>query len=146
MVAMNDPPRAQVAAAIARAHQAGIRVHVVTGDYGVTSAAIAHKVGIGDDRPHIINGTDLDRHSEPALDRLLTEEGEVVFARSTPEAKLSIADALRAEGQVVAMTGDGVNDAPAGHRSPVRAPVGPIAPFSFFVRGADDLRRWYRRR
>ncbi|MFD4556602.1 cation-translocating P-type ATPase [Streptomyces sp. NPDC058469] len=124
LVAMTDPPRPQVAAAITRAHQAGIRVHVVTGDYGVTAAAIARKVGIGDDKPHVITGTELDQLSEPELDQLLASEGEVVFARSTPEAKLRIADALRAEGQVVAMTGDGVNDAPALRRADIGIAMG----------------------
>ncbi|MFJ1556298.1 cation-translocating P-type ATPase [Streptomyces mirabilis] len=124
LIAMNDPPRPQVATAIARAHQAGIRVHVVTGDYGVTAAAVARKVGIGDDRPHVVTGTELDRLSEPDLDQLLAGEGEVVFARSTPEAKLRIADALRAAGQVVAMTGDGVNDAPALRRADIGIAMG----------------------
>lgn len=124
LIAMNDPPRLQVAAAIARAHQAGIRVHVVTGDYGGTAAAIARRVGIGGDHPRILTGAELDRLAEADLDQLLATEGEVVFARSTPEAKLRIADALRAEGQVVAMTGDGVNDAPALRRADIGIAMG----------------------
>jgi magnesium-transporting ATPase (P-type) len=115
LAAMLDPPRPQVAAAIGRVHRAGIRVHVVTGDNGLTAAAIAHRVGIGTGAGGmtVVTGTELDAMTEPQLDDLLASGAEVVFARSSPEAKLRIADALRSTGQVVAMTGDGVNDAPA---------------------------------
>ena len=111
LAAMVDPPRAEVADAVARCHAAGIRVLVVTGDHPLTAAAVAHQVGIG--TTTVITGEQLDQMSDPVLDRLLHESGEIIFARSSPEAKLRIADALRAEGHVVAMTGDGVNDAPA---------------------------------
>jgi magnesium-transporting ATPase (P-type) len=124
LVAMLDPPRPQVAAAIAGAHRAGIRVHVVTGDNGVTAAAIARKVGIGGARARIVTGPELDRMPEPALDELLARDEEVVFARSSPETKLRITDALRAAGQVVAMTGDGVNDAPALRRADIGIAMG----------------------
>jgi len=111
LAAMVDPPRVEVADAVARCHAAGIRVLVVTGDHPLTAAAVAHQVGIG--TTTVITGEQLDQMSDPELDRLLHEGGEIIFARSSPEAKLRIADALRAEGHVVAMTGDGVNDAPA---------------------------------
>jgi len=115
LVALLDPARPEAAAAIARAHRAGIRVHVVTGDNGSTASEIAHQVGIGTDgqRSVVVTGNTLDAMSEPDLDRLLESGPEIVFARSSPEAKLRIADALRSQGEVVAMTGDGVNDAPA---------------------------------
>ena len=116
LVAMLDPPRPEVAAAIVQVHRAGIRVHVVTGDNGLTAAAIARRIGIGADEMRVVNGTELDVMAEHDLDELLGSGSEVVFARSSPEAKLRIADALRAQGQVVAMTGDG--DMPGGCCAP----------------------------
>ncbi|HXV04967.1 MAG TPA: cation-transporting P-type ATPase, partial [Solirubrobacterales bacterium] len=114
LVAMLDPPRAEAAKAIERCHAAGIRVIVVTGDHGMTAAAIARQIGIGrGEEPPVIGGEELDRMSDEELDVLLHGDRELVFARSSPEAKLRIADALREESHVVAMTGDGVNDAPA---------------------------------
>jgi calcium-translocating P-type ATPase len=124
LVAMADPARPQVAAAIAMAHHAGIRVHVVTGDNGMTAAAIARQVGIGGQNARIVTGPDLDTMSESDLDDLLAQDREVVFARSSPETKLRITDALRAKGQVVAMTGDGVNDAPALRRADIGIAMG----------------------
>jgi calcium-translocating P-type ATPase len=115
VVALIDPPRSEVAAAIARAHQAGIRIHVVTGDNGITAAEIARQVGIGTGPSGrvIMTGEELDNLREDELDQLLLSGPEIIFSRSSPEAKLRIADALRANGERVAMTGDGVNDAPA---------------------------------
>jgi magnesium-transporting ATPase (P-type) len=124
LVAMLDPPRPEVPAAIERVHRAGIRVHVVTGDNGLTAAAIARRVGIGAGGIQVVSGAELDKMSERALDALLTSGDEVVFARSSPEAKLRIADALHALGQVVAMTGDGVNDAPALRRADIGVAMG----------------------
>jgi magnesium-transporting ATPase (P-type) len=105
---MLDPPRAEVPAAIRQVHRAGIRVHVVTGDNGLTAAAIARRIGIGSlaGGMRVVHSTELDAMTEHDLDDLLGSGSEVVFARSSPEAKLRIADALRAKGQVVAMTGD----------------------------------------
>jgi len=124
LVAMLDPPRPEVPAAIERVHRAGIRVHVVTGDNGLTAAAIARRVGIGAHGMRVVNRAELDQMTERDLDALLTSGEEVVFARSSPEAKLRIADALRALGQVVAMTGDGVNDAPALRRADIGVAMG----------------------
>jgi magnesium-transporting ATPase (P-type) len=124
LVAMSDPPRTEVSAAVAACHEAGIRVIVITGDNGLTAAAIARRVGIAGENPTIITGEQLDRLSEPELDSLLREHHELIFARSSPEAKLRIADALRAEGNVVAMTGDGVNDAPALRRADIGVAMG----------------------
>ena len=114
LVAMVDPARPEVADAVERCHSAGIRVIVVTGDHAMTAAAIARQIGIGrGEEPPVITGEELDQMSDRDLDALLHSDRELIFARSSPEAKLRIADALKEEGHVVAMTGDGVNDAPA---------------------------------
>ncbi|HTI25658.1 MAG TPA: cation-transporting P-type ATPase [Kutzneria sp.] len=122
VVGLLDPPRPEVAAAVGAVHTAGIKVHVVTGDNGRTAAEIARQVGIGADR--VIEGAAVDRMPEDELDRLLAGDGEIVFARSTPETKLRIADALRHKGEIVAMTGDGVNDAPALRRADIGVAMG----------------------
>jgi calcium-translocating P-type ATPase len=124
LVAMLDPPREAVPAAVAAAHRAGIRVHVITGDYGPTAAEIAAQVGIGDGRQRVVTGAELERMGDADLDRLLAGGDEIVFARSSPEGKLRICEALRSEGHIVAMTGDGVNDAPALRRADIGVAMG----------------------
>ena len=124
LVAMVDPARAGVAQAVAQAHQAGIRIHVVTGDHGLTAAEIARQVGISGMHRHIVTGAELARLSDAGLEDLLAGDGEIVFARTSPEGKLRICEALRAQGQVVAMTGDGVNDAPALRHADIGVAMG----------------------
>ena len=124
IAALSDPPRPEVADAVARCHAAGIRIHVVTGDHGRTALAIAQSVGIGRSHPRIVEGQELDAMSEDELDSLLSGQNELIFARSSPEAKLRIADALRDLGETVAMTGDGVNDAPALRRADIGVAMG----------------------
>ncbi|WP_308042384.1 cation-transporting P-type ATPase [Micromonospora sp. PLK6-60] len=123
-VAMVDPPRPEVPEAVARCHTAGIRIIMVTGDHGLTAAAIARQVGIVRGEPSVVTGDRLDAMSGAELSRLLGERREVVFARVSPEAKLHIAEALRANHEVVAMTGDGVNDAPALRRADIGVAMG----------------------
>jgi calcium-translocating P-type ATPase len=113
LVGLFDPPRPGVAEAVERCHRAGIRILVVTGDYGKTALEIARRIGVARGSGRVVTGSELDRMSEGDLDNLLGEGTELIFARTSPEAKLRIADALRSEGHIVAMTGDGVNDAPA---------------------------------
>ena len=122
LVGLYDPPRPQVHDAVHRCHAAGLRVHVVTGDNGVTAAAVAREVGVGVPRLRVVD--DAETLGDRDLDALLTSDSEIVFARSSPETKLHIADALRAHGQIVAMTGDGVNDAPALHRAHIGVAMG----------------------
>ncbi|MGY1961987.1 cation-translocating P-type ATPase [Nocardia gipuzkoensis] len=124
LVAMEDPPRPEVAEAVQLCHGAGIRIIVITGDHGLTAAAVAGQIGITRGTPTVITGTELERMSEDELDELLAGPAELIFARSSPEAKLRIADALRAAGHVVAMTGDGVNDAPALRRADIGVAMG----------------------
>jgi len=124
LVGMVDPPRPEVAAAVADCRRAGIRVIVITGDHGLTAAAIGREVGIVGDDPTIVDGAALDGLNDADLDALLRTGDELIFARSSPEAKLRIAESLREEGLVVAMTGDGVNDAPALHRADIGIAMG----------------------
>jgi calcium-translocating P-type ATPase len=124
LVALFDPPRPEVSEAVELCHTAGIRIVVVTGDYGPTAVEVARRVGIATDGATVVTGEELDRLGEEELDHLLREGRELVFARISPEAKLRIADALKAEGQIVAMTGDGVNDAPALRRADIGVAMG----------------------
>ena len=115
-----DPPRPEVPAAVATAQAAGIRVIMITGDHPATAVAIAHLIGIPGVR--VLTGEDLDEYQGAALIEALAEVN--VFARVRPEQKLQLVDLLQAQGQIVAMTGDGVNDAPALKRSDVGVAMG----------------------
>jgi len=113
LAALQDPPRPAIEATVSSARRAGIRVIMVTGDHETTAEAIAKRTGIitsGDAR--VISGSELSQLDETQLLRLLDGQ-ETVFARTSPEQKLRIVRALKSRGETVAVTGDGVNDAPA---------------------------------
>jgi len=112
LVGMIDPPRPEVAPAVALCRQAGIRVVMVTGDSGRTAEAIARRIGLVDGDVHVITGAELAALDDAGLRARLAER-DVIFARIDPEQKLRLAQVLREDGEIVAMTGDGVNDAPA---------------------------------
>ena len=112
LVGMIDPPRPEVPDAIRRCREAGIRVIMVTGDSGRTAEAIASRIGLVGDTARVISGTELAALDDETLRDSLAERN-VIFARIDPEQKLRLARVLRADGEIVAMTGDGVNDAPA---------------------------------
>jgi len=123
LVAMMDPPRPEVESAVATCHTAGIRIIMVTGDYGLTAESIARRIGIiRAAQPRIVTGAELDSMDEAALRDALM--GEVIFARVAPEHKLRVVNALRAQGHVVAVTGDGVNDAPALKQADIGVAMG----------------------
>ncbi len=109
LVGLLDPVRPEVAGAIAECKAAGVRVVMITGDYPSTARAIATEVGI--DAAHVMSGAELAAMDDAALQRVISDTS--VFARVTPEQKLRLVNAFRRAGEVVAMTGDGVNDAPA---------------------------------
>lgn len=112
LVAMMDPPRPEVAEAARRCREAGVRTIMITGDYGLTAETIARQAGlIQESHPRICIGSELDRMEDSDLAAML--KGEVLFARVAPEHKLRVVRVLQACGHVVAVTGDGVNDAPA---------------------------------
>ena len=124
LAALEDPPRPDVAEAVARCRRAGIRIIVVTGDHGLTATVVARKVGIVTGVPTIVTGPKVDAMPQEELDALLRDTPELIVARSNPETKLHVVDALRAEGHTVAMTGDGVNDAPALRRADIGVAMG----------------------
>jgi calcium-translocating P-type ATPase len=124
LVALLDPPRPEVAAAVSACHRAGIRIIVITGDHALTALEIARRVGVDVDTDDVVAAERLDEMPDAALEHLLRERRELVFARSSPETKLRIADALRGQGETVAMTGDGVNDAPALRRADIGVAMG----------------------
>jgi magnesium-transporting ATPase (P-type) len=111
LVGMIDPPRPKAIAAVATCHAAGITVKMITGDHAVTALSIARKLDIIKDGETALTGVELAAFDDPELRRVATEVN--VFARVEPEQKLRLVRALQANGEVVAMTGDGVNDAPA---------------------------------
>ena len=123
LVAMMDPPRPEVAKAVGKCHQAGIRIIMITGDYGLTAESIARRIGIiHGGRPRIISGADLDTMNDGEL--MASFEGDVIFARVAPEHKLRVVGVLRNMGHVVAVTGDGVNDAPALKKADIGVAMG----------------------
>lgn len=114
MVGMIDPPRAEAIAAVAECHDAGIRVKMITGDHAITAAAIAKQIGL-QNPDMILTGADLDSMDSASLRQAVLECD--IFARTSPEHKLRLVMALQSHGMTVAMTGDGVNDAPALKRA-----------------------------
>jgi P-type Ca2+ transporter type 2C len=111
MVGIIDPPRPEAAAAIGEAHRAGVRVMMITGDHPRTAARIAGDLGIAEHETAAVSGTELDQLDEEQFQETVRRRS--VYARVTPEHKLRIVDALQSDHNIVAMTGDGVNDAPA---------------------------------
>jgi potassium/sodium efflux P-type ATPase len=112
LTAMIDPPRPEVEEAVEKCFQAGIKIIMITGDYGLTANTIARKIGIVKGESKIYLGTDIERMSDKELQEVLKQDN-IIFARVSPEHKMRIALALKKNGEIVAMTGDGVNDAPA---------------------------------
>jgi Ca2+-transporting ATPase len=119
---MIDPPRQEVKHAMEKASQAGIRTVMITGDYPNTARAVAQEIGLLRPGHKVLTGADLDRMSDDILKNEIEQVD--VFARVSPEHKMRIVDALQANEEVVAMTGDGVNDAPAIKRANIGIAMG----------------------
>ncbi|MDP2881623.1 MAG: cation-transporting P-type ATPase [Azonexus sp.] len=117
-----DPPREEAIRAVAACHSAGIRVKMITGDHAVTAAAIARAMGMRVTGDRALTGAEIETMDEAALRQAVREVD--VFARASPEHKLRLVEAMQANGEVAAMTGDGVNDAPALKRADVGVAMG----------------------
>ena len=123
LIGIIDPPRPEAIAAIRSCHRAGIRVKMITGDHAGTARAIGAEMGLGKaDTLKVVTGAELEAADDTELQRLAQECD--IFARTSPEHKLRLVQALQARGEVVAMTGDGVNDAPALKRADVGVAMG----------------------
>jgi magnesium-transporting ATPase (P-type) len=123
LIAMMDPPRPEVSDAVIRCKKASIRIIMITGDYGLTAKSIARRIGIvQSENPRIVTGSDLDAMSSEDLMKALS--GEVIFARVAPEHKLRVVSTLKDMGHIVAVTGDGVNDAPALKKADIGVAMG----------------------
>ena len=135
LVGIIDPPRPEVIDAIATCKTAGIRVAMITGDHRATAAAIARQLGIAAEGQGGVDGVDLDRMADDELDRLVGRTP--LYARVDPSHKLRIVKALQRQGEVVAMTGDGVNDAPALAQADVGIAMGVTG--TEVAKGAADI-------
>ena len=120
LVGISDPPRPEAVDAIAQCHAAGIRVLMITGDNPVTAAAIGRELGLNSER--VVTGAELDRMNE--AERIAIVDKVDLFARTSPANKLQLVESLQAKGHTVAMTGDGVNDAPALRTSDIGIAMG----------------------
>lgn len=111
LTTMSDPPRPEIYNAVKRCHEAGIKIIMVTGDSKLTAKTVAVQIGLTSDKARVISGDELNKMSEDELREAL--KGEVIFARVAPEQKYKVVKTLQKNGEIVASTGDGVNDAPA---------------------------------
>lgn len=123
LIGMEDPPRPEVPEALAACRRAGVRVFMITGDDGLTAAAIGREIGLNGEKPLIVSGAELGSLDDASLARLM-QESDVLFARVSPEHKLRLVDILQRQGEIVAVTGDGVNDAPALKRADIGVAMG----------------------
>lgn len=123
LVGLEDPPRPEVPEAIMKCNEAGIRIIMITGDGSRTAVAIAREIGLAKGKPVVIEGHEFNQMSERELRGKLLEK-EVIFARMTPKNKLKVVSLLKEEGEIVAVTGDGVNDAPALRKADIGLAMG----------------------
>ncbi|WP_203623263.1 MULTISPECIES: cation-transporting P-type ATPase [unclassified Lacticaseibacillus] len=122
LTVMADPPRPEIYDAVKKCHEANIKIIMVTGDSSLTAKSIAVKIGLTSDKARVVTGTELEAMSEADLQDAL--KGEIIFARVAPEQKYKIVSTLQKNGEIVASTGDGVNDAPALKKADIGVAMG----------------------
>ncbi|MTV81550.1 HAD-IC family P-type ATPase [Lactobacillus sp. CRM56-3] len=122
LTAMSDPPRPEIYDAVKKCHEASIKIIMVTGDSQLTAKSIATEIGLTSNQARVVTGKELDEMSDADLKKAL--KGEIIFARVAPEQKYKIVSTLQTMGEVVASTGDGVNDAPALKKANIGVAMG----------------------
>ncbi len=122
LTGMIDPPREEAKSAIEKCHSAGIRVVMITGDNAITAAAIGKEIGLLDENSKAVTGAEIDEMSDEEFSRIVEEIN--VFSRVSPKHKVKIVDALKQKDEIVAMTGDGVNDAPSLKKADIGIAMG----------------------
>ncbi|MBX0331883.1 cation-translocating P-type ATPase [Pontibacter sp. HSC-14F20] len=135
LVGMMDPPRTEVQGSVSKAKEAGITTIMITGDHKITAFAIAHQLGIADNLDQAITGQEIERLSESEFSKRIRDYR--IFARVSPEHKVRIVRALKAQGNVVSMTGDGVNDAPSLNAADIGVAMGITG--TDVAKGASDM-------
>jgi sodium/potassium-transporting ATPase subunit alpha len=123
LIGLEDPPRPEVPEALKRCHEAGIKVIMITGDGSRTALAIAREIGLVKGNPVVIEGHEFERMGDRELQEKLSQK-EIIFARMTPRHKMRVVSILKEEGERVAVTGDGVNDAPALKKADIGIAMG----------------------
>jgi sodium/potassium-transporting ATPase subunit alpha len=126
LAGLADPPRPEVPQAIAKCREAGIRVLMLTGDAGRTAVAVARQIGLTDGQPQVLEGNVVEKLSDQDLQARLAAGREIIFARLTPRHKMRLVSLLMEAGETVAVTGDGVNDAPALKKADIGIAMGRI--------------------
>lgn len=124
LIGMIDPPRPEVRDAIKLTHDAGIKTIIITGDYLNTAYAIAKDIGLHVDKQHTMLGSELEKLSDEEVSKLFKDDKSWIFSRVNPVHKMKVVNALKQNGEVVAVTGDGVNDAPALKRADIGISMG----------------------
>jgi sodium/potassium-transporting ATPase subunit alpha len=123
LIGLQDPPRPEVSGAVRKCHEAGVRIVMITGDGSRTALALAKQIGLVRDTPVIVEGAEFNRMGDRELMERLSAP-EIIFARMTPKHKMRVVSVLKEQGEVVAVTGDGVNDAPALKKADIGIAMG----------------------